>query len=167
MGELVVPTYPPKPHLTFSIVFLREYFYDNYKEEWILRSKDITLQPKEAGKYVRNVTVVSPLEVKVFTESLNLEQPLVIQDDTTFSADELEDDDFVYDYDDNYIYLYTNAHVVSVSKGYNQSYYEIVFYDGNRYYGNLAYDYIHNNPNTSCITLKVKIDIAQENTSGN
>ena len=35
------------------------------------------------------------------------------------------------------------------------------------YYGNLAYDYIHNNPNTSCITLKVKIDIAQENTSGN
>ena len=46
---------------------------------------------------------------------------------------------FVYDYDDNYIYLYTNAHVVSVSKGYNQSYYEIVFYDGNRYYGNLAY----------------------------
>ena len=80
--------------------FLREYFYDNYKEEWVLRSKDITLQPKEAGKYVRNVTVVSPLEVKVFTESLNLEQPLVIQDDTTFSADELEDDDFVYDYDD-------------------------------------------------------------------
>ena len=80
--------------------FLREYFYDNYKEEWLLRSKDITLQPKEAGKYVRNVTVVSPLEVKVFTESLNLEQPLVIQDDTTFSADELEDDEFVYDYDD-------------------------------------------------------------------
>lgn len=33
------------------------------------------------------------------------------------------------------------------------------------YYGNLAYEYIHNNPNTSCITLKVKIDIAQENTS--
>lgn len=80
--------------------FLREYFYDNYKEEWLLRSKDITLQPKEAGKYVRNVSVVSPLEVKVFTESLNLEQPLVIKDDTTFSADELEDDDFVYDYDD-------------------------------------------------------------------
>lgn len=46
---------------------------------------------------------------------------------------------FVYDYDDNYIYLYTNAHVTSVSKGYSQSYYEVVFYNGNRYYGSLAY----------------------------
>ena len=80
--------------------FLREYFYDNYKEEWLLRSKDITIQPKEAGKYVKNVSVVSPLEVKVFTESLNLEQPLVKKDTTTFSKDEMEDDDFVYDYED-------------------------------------------------------------------
>lgn len=46
---------------------------------------------------------------------------------------------FIYDYDDSYIYLYTNAHVVSVSRGYSQSYYEVVFHDGNRYYGTLAY----------------------------
>ena len=26
IGGLTVPTYPPKPHLTFSIVFLREFF---------------------------------------------------------------------------------------------------------------------------------------------
>ena len=45
---------------------------------------------------------------------------------------------FIYAYDDNYIYLYTNAHVVSVGTGYNQSYYEIVFYDGVRSYGNLV-----------------------------
>lgn len=44
---------------------------------------------------------------------------------------------FIYAADDSYIYLYTNAHVVSVSKGFNQSYYEIVFYDGYRSYGNL------------------------------
>jgi len=46
---------------------------------------------------------------------------------------------FIYSYDDNYIYLYTNAHVVNVTTGYNQSYYEIVFYDGYRSYGSLAY----------------------------
>ena len=26
IGGLTTPTYPPKPHLTFSIVFLREFF---------------------------------------------------------------------------------------------------------------------------------------------
>lgn len=44
---------------------------------------------------------------------------------------------FVYSYDDDYIYLYTNAHVTSVSKGYTHSHYEIVFHDGDRYYGYL------------------------------
>ena len=28
VGGLTVPTYPPKPHLTFSIVFLREFFFN-------------------------------------------------------------------------------------------------------------------------------------------
>lgn len=79
--------------------FLREYFYSRYKDEWSKRSKNITIQPKEAGKYVGNVQVVSPLEIKVFTESLNLEEPLV-KKNATFSPDELEDDDFIYDYDD-------------------------------------------------------------------
>lgn len=46
---------------------------------------------------------------------------------------------FVYSYDEDYIYLYTNAHVVNVNTGYNQSYYEIVFYNGVRSYGKLAY----------------------------
>ncbi len=46
---------------------------------------------------------------------------------------------FVYAYDDNYIYLYSNAHVVSVDTGYNQSYYEVVFHDGYRSYASLAY----------------------------
>lgn len=46
---------------------------------------------------------------------------------------------FIYSYDDNYIYLYTNAHVVDVGTGYNQSYYEIVFFDGYRSYGDLVY----------------------------
>jgi len=46
---------------------------------------------------------------------------------------------FVYAYDEDYIYLYTNAHVVSVSRGYNQSYYEVVFFDGGRLYGDLIY----------------------------
>lgn len=46
---------------------------------------------------------------------------------------------FIYSCDDDYIFLYTNAHVVSVSTGYNQSYYEIVFYDGFRSYGELSY----------------------------
>lgn len=45
---------------------------------------------------------------------------------------------FVYASDDDYIYLYTNAHVVDVGTGYNQSYYEIVFYDGYRSYGDLV-----------------------------
>lgn len=49
--------------------------------------------------------MVSPLEIKVFTESLNLEQPLVLKEEnkeTTniFSKDELVEDDFVYDYED-------------------------------------------------------------------
>ena len=46
---------------------------------------------------------------------------------------------FIYSYDDNYIYLYTNAHVVDVGKGYNQSYYEVVFHDGYRSYGKLSF----------------------------
>ena len=46
---------------------------------------------------------------------------------------------FIYAADDNYIYLYTNSHVVSVDTGYNQSYYEVVFHDGYRSYGTLAY----------------------------
>ena len=45
---------------------------------------------------------------------------------------------FVYSYDDSYIYLYTNAHVVNVDAGYSQSYYEIVFYDGYRSYGTVS-----------------------------
>ena len=45
---------------------------------------------------------------------------------------------FIYACDDDYIYLYTNGHVVGVGTGYNQSYYEIVFYDGFRSYGNLV-----------------------------
>lgn len=46
---------------------------------------------------------------------------------------------FVYSYDKDYIYLYTNAHVVDVGTGYTQSYYEVVFYDGYRSYATLAY----------------------------
>ena len=45
----------------------------------------------------------------------------------------------MYEYDDNYIYLYTNAHVVDVSTGYTQSHYEVVFYDGKRSYATLTY----------------------------
>lgn len=59
---------------------------------------------------------------------------------------------FVYSSNDDYIYLYTNAHVVSVSKGYNQSYYEIIFFNGYRSYGHLVYS----NSNEDVAIMKVE-----------
>lgn len=59
--------------------FLREKFYEDYNEEWLKRSENIIVQPKDAGDYSKTqVRVVSPLEVKVFTESLNLDSAPVI-----------------------------------------------------------------------------------------
>lgn len=82
--------------------FLREEFYSKYNEEWLERSKNVTVQPENAGRYLSKVDIVSPLEIKVFTESLNLEQPLVLKQENiqTFSQDELDDEsEYVYDYD--------------------------------------------------------------------
>lgn len=59
--------------------FLREKFYEDYNEEWLKRSENIIVQPKDAGDYSKTqIRVVSPLEVKVFTESLNLDSAPVI-----------------------------------------------------------------------------------------
>lgn len=62
--------------------FLREKFYKDYNEDWLKRSENIVTQPKDAGNYSKTrVKVVSPLEVKVFTESLNLDSALITKID--------------------------------------------------------------------------------------
>lgn len=56
--------------------YLRDKYYDKYLREWSYEYDALLEQPKEAGKCIYNFDVVSDVEVRLFTESLNLKSNL-------------------------------------------------------------------------------------------